>query len=153
MKKEMFRFAHLLCLTHTHTHREPETCARYLYCDGSLPPTSGHLSFWSKMRMMLMKRRKFTLERRRKQFYLQTVPTQGAAALDFRLSSSLQVYMFCTRWWALNSTFRNHHTASFHARLLDGCSVATQTHDKAKPCFHSGEIWTILLVSVLELKY
>lgn len=33
----------------------------YLYCDWSLPPTSGHLSFWTKIRMMQMNWMKFTL--------------------------------------------------------------------------------------------
>lgn len=36
---------------------------RYLYCDWSLPPTSGHLSFWTRMQMILMKKIKFTWRR------------------------------------------------------------------------------------------
>lgn len=40
---------------------------KYLYWDWSLPPMSGHLSFWSRIRKMLMKRMKFTLESDRRE--------------------------------------------------------------------------------------
>lgn len=38
----------------------------HLYCDWSLPPTSGEVSFWSKILTMLMKRAKLTCTETRK---------------------------------------------------------------------------------------
>lgn len=46
-------------------------CVGYLYCDWSLPPTSGHLSFWTRIRMMLMKRIKFTFEKKKRERHMQ----------------------------------------------------------------------------------